>query len=317
MALTVLSVAYPFAPVGRDAVGGAEQVLAAIDGALVDAGHRSIVVGARGSATRGELVATEAPHGPLDDATSARVRAAHARAVARAVERHRPDVVHLHGVDFDAYLPPPGPPTLVTLHLPPTYYRAGALRPARPRTYLHAVSNTQRAAFPPDVELLPTIPNGVDVASFRVARKRRYALALGRICPEKGFHLALDAAKRAGVPLVVGGAVFDYEAHRRHYEDDIAPRLDAARRFLGPLAFSRKRRLLSAARCLLAPSLVQETSSLVTMEALASGTPVIAFRSGALAEIVEDGVTGFLVRDVDEMARAIGRAGEIDPRACR
>src|SRR6185437_10544447 len=81
--------------------------------------------------------------------------------------------------------------------------------------------------------------------------------------------------------------------------------------------FARKRRLLAAARCLLVPSGAPETSSLVAMEALACGTPVIAFAVGALPEIVEHGRTGFLVRDVDEMAAAIGRAETIDAEACR
>jgi glycosyltransferase involved in cell wall biosynthesis len=83
------------------------------------------------------------------------------------------------------------------------------------------------------------------------------------------------------------------------------------------VGFARKRRLLSAARCLLVPSLAPETSSLVAMEALACGTPVVAFASGALAEIVEPGVTGFLAGSVDEMAEAIRRCGQIDPSACR
>ena len=83
------------------------------------------------------------------------------------------------------------------------------------------------------------------------------------------------------------------------------PRLDRRRRFLGPLGFARKRRLLAAARCLLVPSLARETASLVAMEALACGTPVIAFPNGALAEVVEDGRTGFLVENTREMAAAI------------
>jgi glycosyltransferase involved in cell wall biosynthesis len=140
---------------------------------------------------------------------------------------------------------------------------------------------------------------------------------LGRICPEKGFHIGLDAARRAGVGLLLGGQVYPYEAHERHFRDEILPRLDRHRRFLGPLGFARKRRLLTAARCLLVPSLVAETGSLVAMEALACGTPVIAFPNGALAEVVEHGVTGFLVRDETEMVDAIRQACRIDPEACR
>jgi len=97
----------------------------------------------------------------------------------------------------------------------------------------------------------------------------------------------------------------------------IAPRLDAKRRFIGSVGMNRKRRLLGEANCLLIPSLVAETSSLVAMEALAAGTPVIAYRTGALPEIVEHGRTGYLVSNVKEMARAIPAAAKLDPEVCR
>lgn len=319
MPLTVLSVAYPLAPVSPDAVGGAEQVLSRLDAALVEAGHRSVVVACAGSAVRGELVATPPVPAVLDDTAKAAAQAANRRAIREALE-HRPvDVVHLHGIDFHAYLPPPGPPTLVTLHLPLAWYPPGALRPARPDTHLHCVSPAQRRTAPPGLDLLPDIPNGVDVDGPAAPHaKRGFALAMGRICPEKGFHLALDAARLAGVPLLLAGHVFPYETHAAYFRDEVAPRLDGRDyRFLGPVGLARKRRLLAAARCLLVPSLAEETGSLVAMEALACGTPVVAFPNGALADVVEHGRTGFLVRDAREMADTIGRAGEIDPEACR
>ncbi len=95
------------------------------------------------------------------------------------------------------------------------------------------------------------------------------------------------------------------------------PRLDARRRFVGPAGFARKRRLLTAARCLLVPSLAPETSSLVAREALACGTPVIGFPHGALPDTIEHGRTGFLVDSVDGMADAIGLARGLDAALCR
>jgi glycosyltransferase involved in cell wall biosynthesis len=168
------------------------------------------------------------------------------------------------------------------------------------------------------VKLLPDIPNGVDGATLdRGLVKRGYAAALGRVCPEKGFHLALDAAVEAGVPLLLAGSVFPYPEHEAYFSREIARRLDHLRRFLGPLGFIAKRRLLGGARCLLVPSLAPETSSLVAMEALACGTPVVAFPNGALADIIEHGTTGFLVRDRQEMTEAIAAAPSLDPETCR
>jgi glycosyltransferase involved in cell wall biosynthesis len=154
-------------------------------------------------------------------------------------------------------------------------------------------------------------------ASSGLHAKRGFALMLARICPEKGVHLALDAAKQAGVPLLVAGQVFPYSEHRRYFQAEVLPRLDKFRRYIGPAGSVRKRRLLSAARCVLVASTVPETSSLVAREALAAGTPVIALARGALVDILEHGHTGFLVDDVAGMASAIGRSVEIDPEICR
>jgi glycosyltransferase involved in cell wall biosynthesis len=130
-------------------------------------------------------------------------------------------------------------------------------------------------------------------------------------------HVGIDAAKRAGVPLLIAGETFDYPEHRHYFENEVRPRLDQARRFIGPVGFMRKRRLLAAARCLLTPSLVAETSSLAAREALAAGTPVVGFRRGALGEVVDHGRTGFLVATEEEMADAICRCEAIDANACR
>jgi glycosyltransferase involved in cell wall biosynthesis len=321
--LTILSVAYPFAPVSADAAGGAEQVLFAVDRALHKEGHRSLVIGCAGSRISGDLIETPSVAADLNEN---RRRAMHVLVRERitGVLRQEPiDLVHYHGVDCNAYLVPEGPPGLITLHLPPSWYPPEILGPQPANIWFHCVSVSQHAALSglsyAAERLLPPIENGVDVEALGVGRhaRRSFALVLGRICPEKGQHLAIAAAQAAGVPLIIAGALFPYPEHRHYFEIKIRPRLGERVRYYGPVGLVRKRRLLSAARCVLIPSLAPETSSLVAMEALACGTPVIAFRIGALPEIVEHGRTGFLADDEHGMAQAIAASGTIDPNTCR
>jgi glycosyltransferase involved in cell wall biosynthesis len=317
VSLTILSVAYPLAPVSRDAVGGAEQVLAALDLALVAAGHTSLVVAQEGSRVAGTLLAISAEPGELDEAAKERAQEATREAIARARAQHAVDVVHLHGIDFDAYLPADGP-TLVSLHLPLDWYPPEALRPGRGDLWLHPVSADQQRRAPAGAQLRPPIPNGVAVEAAPTPHARRgFALLLGRICPDKGVHLALEAARLADLPLLIGGQVYPYAWHQQYFDREVAPRLDGRRRFLGPLGLARKRRFLAAAQCVVVPSLAPETSSLVAMEALAAGTPVVAFPNGALAGLIEPGRTGYLVETIEDMADAMRAAAGLDRALCR
>ena len=264
---------------------------------------------------RADLDRPSPPH--LDESAKRGARSEHARRVDELLSARSFDVVHFHGVDAMDYLPRPGVPTIVTVHLPADWYPPALFTP-RPATVLVAVSQAARRSFPSTGATVRLIPNGVPDALFSARHaKRRFALALGRICPEKGFHLALDAARIAELPLLLGGVVYPYPEHETYFEAEIGLRLDRSRRYIGPVGLRRKRRLLAAARCLAMPSLAPETGALAAIEALACGTPVVAFPNGALAELVSHGRTGFLVRTVEEMAEALRAAASLEPEDCR
>jgi glycosyltransferase involved in cell wall biosynthesis len=318
MPLTVLSVSYSLAHVSQKTAGGAEQVLASIDESLVRTGHKSLVLAPDGSRCDGLLIPAQIPRGVLDDKAKREARRIFKHLIDGVLDQYAVDVVHMHGLDFHEYLPDHDIPIVVTLHLPLSWYADEALRGLPPGVSLVCVSKSQAETAPAYVPIDAVIPNGVNLSRFRPARRKsNYVLAIGRICPEKGLHLAIDAAERAGITLIIAGSVFDYSEHRDYFDSMIRPRLSERVRFIGLVGGARKANLIAGARGLLLPSLVPETSSLVAMEAMASGTAVVAFPSGALNEIVADRRTGFLVNSAEEMADAILKLDSISPRACR
>jgi glycosyltransferase involved in cell wall biosynthesis len=315
-------VAFPFAPVGPYGVGGAEKVLAELDAALVAEGHRSLVVACAGSLVAGELFAAPMPERALiSDSDRRWHRWRFQAAIDRALSKYSIDLIHMHGMDFDQHVLPPDIPVLVTLHVPIAWYRPEVWETYAGRVQFQCVSQSQRRTCPSVLGEPPVIENGIPLPPVRLDRQREdFALALGRICPEKNVHEALEAGTLAGTRVLLGGHVFPYREHGEYFEEKVKPLLnreDVPHSFLGALETERRQRLLARAKCLLHPTLAPETSSLVAMEALAAGTPVIAYPSGALPEIVDDGVTGFLVNNVEEMAAAIHRVHQIRPEDCR
>ena len=163
MKLVVLNVAYPFAPVSPDALGNAEQLLTRLDAALACSGHESFVMACEGSVTEGILLATPKPLDTRDELERHRIHEQYRFTLQSFLEKWPIDLIHMHGADFYEYLPSPGVPVLVTLHLPVEQYPESIFHLDRPQTFLQCVSARQRDACPPCPYLLSKL--GSDFAA--------------------------------------------------------------------------------------------------------------------------------------------------------
>ena len=318
--LKILYIAYPLLPVSEDSCGGAEQMLVALESEMNRRGHQTVVVACAESRIAGELLST----GPVPvrpDAIEER-SAEHNRRIMSFLSDHGDEFDLIHdksgtfwqSLDRNTSLPAP---MLVTLHLGRSFYRAEAFEQVPGNVSFNCVSETQAVWFR-DLDAA-AVRNGIDAQRFSfLAEKDNYLLWLGRICEEKGAHLAIEVARRMGLPLVVAGQVYPFSYHQNYFRREILPHLDGEQvRWEESPSIEVKLRLLERAGALLIPTLVDETSSLVAMEAMACGTPVVAFHRGAIHEVVADGRTGFLVNTVEEMSAAVAKVGEINPHVCR
>jgi glycosyltransferase involved in cell wall biosynthesis len=163
------------------------------------------------------------------------------------------------------------------------------------------------------------VPNCVSLDRYQFQREVGHdapLMFLGRIEEIKGAHLAIDVAKRAGLRLCIAGNV--PSDHQHYFDARIGPLIDNRTVvYVGPVDDEQKSALLGQARALLMPILWEEPFGIVMIEAMACGTPVVGLDRGAVSEVVEDGVSGFVRRDVDGLVEAVGRIGEIDRRRCR
>lgn len=323
MSLRILYVAYPMLPVTQSVPGGAEQALWTLEREMAERGHVTAVAACEQSQVAGKLFATGTAPVELDvfEERKAQHEDAVVAEIARAREAGMPyDLIHDESGSFWQRAREVREPVLATLHLPKTFYWRRAFDAVPFNVYFNCVSQSQLASFSDAPHMLGAIANGIRVADFPKPTGDRddHLLWVGRICEEKGPQVAIDVAQRAGAPLVIAGDVYRFSYHQSFFEREIWPRLDGnrVRRVQAP-GFADKVKLLSRARALLVTSFVAETSSLVAMEAMACGTPVVAFRRGALPEVVEDRVTGFLVDTPEEMVGALADTGKIDPQSCR
>jgi glycosyltransferase involved in cell wall biosynthesis len=221
------------------------------------------------------------------------------------------DLIHSH-YDFMAlsYTWLVKTPVLTTIHgfssprIMPVYekYRDG---------YFVSISNSDRA---PGLNYLATVYNGIDLSLYPFeACAGDHLIFLGRIHPDKGVHLAIEVARRSGLPLLIAGIIQD----QTYFREQVQPRLDQKIRYIGPVDVPGKNELFARALALLHLNTIPERFGLVLAEANAAGVPVIAMDLGSCREVIKHGETGFLVSNVDQAIQALERVQEIDRSACR
>lgn len=314
--LHIAMIAPPYFDVPPTAYGGIETVVADLVDALVLRGHKVTLIGAGRHATRAQRFITTYDVGPADRLGEPMPEIVHAAKAAAILDTLDVDVIHDHTMAGPLMARGRLTPTVVTAHGPVhgdpgDYYRA-----LGDTIQLVGISDAQRA-MAPDLPWSARVHNAIRAETFPFrAEKEDYALFLGRFHPEKSPHLAIDAARAAGLPIVLAGKCSE-PIERSYYTREIEPRIGNDVTIYGIADAMAKRRLLSRAACMLFPISWEEPFGLVLIEAMACGTPVVALRRGAVPELVVDGLTGVVVDQPDQLPGAITRARHISPAACR
>jgi glycosyltransferase involved in cell wall biosynthesis len=312
----------PWIPVPPAGYGGIEEVVRLLCDELVARDVRVTLFGAPGSSSAAEVVPLlDAPH--PDEIGRAVWEADHVARAFEAVDAAARDgdpfdVLHDHcGFTALAMADRLDAPVVHTVHGAFDEVTSACYAAHGHKATLVALSTSQRQLAPPALRRMPVVPNPLRVSEWPFqARKDDYLLWMGRMAAVKGAHRAITASRQAGMPLVLAGPV--QPGQEQFFAAHVEPHIDGdAVRYVGEVGGSFKQNLLAGAAALLVPIRWAEPFGLVMIEAMACGTPVIAFPEGAARQIVVEGETGYLVADEDEMARAIGRVSEIDPQRCR
>jgi glycosyltransferase involved in cell wall biosynthesis len=297
--------------------GGTERVVSYLTEALVELGHEVTLFASGDSLTRAKLISPCAKALRLDAGCIDRT-AYHVLQLEQVFQQdHRFDIVHFHTDYFHyPFSRRRNLAHLTTLHgrldltdLVPLYREFDDVP-------VVSISESQKAPLP-SIGWVGTVYHGLPSDLYHPGQDRGdYLMFLGRISPEKRPDRAIEIAKRAGMRLKIAAKV---DAVDRHYmKEQIRPLLDDPLvEFLGETGDADKGELLRHAYALLFPIDWAEPFGLVMIEAMACGTPTVAFRRGSVPEIIDDGVSGYVVENIDEAVRALRAARNFDRSACR
>ncbi|MEQ1817160.1 MAG: glycosyltransferase family 4 protein [Terricaulis sp.] len=299
--------------------GGTERVVSYLTEELVDQGHDVTLFASGDSTTAAELVpcserALRLQPGPVDALPYHMIML---EEVARRA--HEFDVLHFH---IDLMHAPVvrtfADKTLTTLHGRLDLPGLAPFYKTFPRLPLISISDSQRLPLPP-VNWVKTIYHGLprDLLAFNAAPREGYLAFLGRISPEKRPDRAIEIAIRTGMQLKIAAKIDRVD--QAYWEEKIEPlvKANANIEYIGEITDRQKAEFLGGATALLFPIDWEEPFGLVMIEAMACGTPVIAFRRGSVPEVIEDGVTGFIVDTVDEAVRAVEHVVSLDRHLVR
>jgi glycosyltransferase involved in cell wall biosynthesis len=316
--MKIAMLAPPWIPVPPPGYGGIEQVIALLTGELTERGNDVTLFAAPGTRADAQVLSPlERPH--PDEIETSLYEADHvASAFARMEEADPPfDVLHDHcGFTAFAFADRVETPVLHTLHGPFTDETTAFYARHGHKARAVALSRYQAEQAPDELEVVAVIGNPMVVDDFPFrAEKDGYLLWIGRFNEDKGPNRAIAAAQEADERLILAGPV--QPGHEEFFAREVEPQLDGHLiRYIGEVG-EEKGDLYAGAKALLMPIRWPEPFGLVMTEAMACGTPVIAFPEGSAPELVLDGETGFVVEGEQEMAAAVTRLGEIDPERCR
>src|SRR5579883_852126 len=339
--MRIAQIAPPWIPIPPKNYGGTESVISNLIEEQIAQGHK-VTLFAPGDARTSAKQISFFPRSLFEEGVPWQ---AHLKAffhLHRSVEYvqkhiHNFDIVHMHlSSGADMYLFPLTAtlplPRVVTLHSQFPFDRInGDWQGDADRYYLEWLLQTPLVAISKSAKeqeqrklplnFIDVVHHGINVKDFPPPRisPENFFIWLGRLVPEKGAHLAIEAAKKARVPLVIAGIVdTNIPEAKEYFEKQIEPQLDEQQiRYIGPVGLKKRNDLLRRARAMLNPLQWEEPFGMVMVEAMAAGCPVIAFSRGAAPELILHGQTGFLVQDVEAMVRSMARVGELDRTVVR
>jgi glycosyltransferase involved in cell wall biosynthesis len=299
-------------PVGY---GGTELVVSLLTEGLVKAGHDVTLFASGDSVTAARLVSGSELFLRGTDRNKPILNMLN---VLNAVERAGEfDLIHNHttfeGLAMAGLV---GTPMLTTLH--------GGIAGDWGLLFQHytgwynAISHSALSLLPAKARCAGVVYNAIDfsIYPFNPGPREDFLLYLSRISQEKGTHIAIEVAKRAGRRLKIAGNVDDVDVE--YFEKMVLPEVDGVLiDYVGEANLDMKRDLMSRADCLLAPITWNEPFGLFMVEAMASGAPVIAFGLGSVPEVVDEGITGYVVSTVPEMVSSLDAISRIDRAVCR